>query len=72
MRATVCLFICSRKVDKNRPPLRIGHTEDKISLQAQKRSGKDVEPGVNIHTVSMPSETQLHNRAGSNPNFFGV
>ena len=70
MRATVCLFICSRKVDKNRPPLRVGHTQDKISLQAQKQSGKDAELRVNIHTASMPSKTQLHSRAGSNPNSF--
>jgi hypothetical protein len=70
MRATVCLFICSRKVDKNRPPLRIGHTEDNSSLQAPKQSGKDAEPAVNIPTVSMSSETQLHSRAGSKPNSF--
>lgn len=53
---SLCLFICSRKVDKNRPPLRVGHTEDKISLQPQKGSGNDVELGVNIHTVNIPSE----------------
>lgn len=53
---SLCLFICSRKVDKNIPPLRVGHTEDKISLEPQKRSGNDAELGVNIHTVNIPSE----------------
>jgi hypothetical protein len=55
----LCLFICSRKVDKNRPhPLRARHTEDNISPQAQKQSGNEAELGVNIHTVQR-GRTQL-------------